>query len=183
MNVDSGCGCPNFRYLIVLSAVVVSCDWCGFAAVPSSGVCWAGDSETVCWRVLVLCGILLGVRGFCCDQWVTLVNLVCPQVSGLHASAGSCVWSWVLEMSARGNRLNEQRIRVWLVMMAAASIPIVWHIMGRVLWALSLRCEVDHSPPCNIEVKNAWSYTSFSPYILMLSCLVKQRDNITFTWS
>jgi hypothetical protein len=38
-------------------------------------------------------------------------------------------------------------------------------------------------PPCNIEVTNAWSYTSFSPYILMLSCLVKQRDNISFTWS
>jgi len=66
-------------------------------------------------------------------------------------------------------------------MAAAASVPILWHVMGQVPLPLSLGCEVDHSPPCNSEVKNAWSYTSFSPYILMLSCLVKQRDNITFT--
>ena len=101
----------------------VICNWCGFAVVQSCGVCWASDSETVCWRVLVLCDMLLGVHGFCYDQWVTLVNHVCPQVSGLHAPAGSFVWSWVLEMSARGYRLDEQRIRVWLVMVAAASIP------------------------------------------------------------
>lgn len=65
------------------------------------------------------------------------------------------------------------------MIVVAASIPPVWHVM--VLWALSLGCEVDHATLCNIEVKNAWSYTSFSSYILMLSCLVKQRDNITFT--
>ena len=64
---------------------------------------------------------------------------------------------------------------------AAACLPPLWPVMDWVLWALYLGCEVDHSPPCNIEVKNAWSYTSISPYILMLSCLVEQRDNITFT--
>jgi len=68
-------------------------------------------------------------------------------------------------------------------MVGAASIPAVWYVMGLVLWALSLGCEVNHSHPCNTEVKNAWSYTSISLYILMLSCLVEQRDNITFTWS
>ena len=69
------------------------------------------------------------------------------------------------------------------MMVAAASKTTVWHVTGRVLWPLSLGCEVDHSAPCNIEVKNAWRYTSFSPYILMLSGLVKERDNITFTLS
>jgi len=107
MNVDSNCGPPQLpvpHSALVLAAVVVSFDWCGFAVVQSCGVWWASDSETVCWRFLVLCDILLGVHGFCCDQWVTLVNHVCPQVSGLHASSGSFVWSWVLEMGARGNR-------------------------------------------------------------------------------
>jgi hypothetical protein len=84
-------------------------------------------------------------------------------------------------MSARGNMLDEQDIVVSLVMVAAASIPTLWHIMGCVLWALSLECEVDQSSPFNIAVNNARSTASFYPYILMLSCLVKQRDNITFT--
>jgi hypothetical protein len=139
---------PQLCYLIVhWSCQLWLCHlwlvWVWFAVVQSCGVCWASDSETVCWRVLVLCDILLGVHGFCYDQWVTVVSHVCPQVSGLRASAGGFVWSWVLEMSARGYRLDEQRIRVWLVMVATASIPTLWHVMGRVLWALSLGCEVD----------------------------------------
>jgi len=43
-----------------------------------------------------------------------------------------------------------------------------------------LRREADHSPPPNAEVKNAWSYTSTSPYVFMVYCLVKHRDNFTF---
>jgi len=39
--------------------------------------------------------------------------------------------------------------------------------------------EVDHSAPSSAEVKNARSYTSTIPYISMVWCLVKYRDNFT----
>jgi hypothetical protein len=32
-----------------------------------------------------------------------------------------------------------------------------------------------------LRSKNAWSYTSTLPYIFMVWCLVKHRDNFTFT--
>jgi hypothetical protein len=38
--------------------------------------------------------------------------------------------------------------------------------------------EVDNSPPCNAEIKNAWRYTSAH---FMAWCLIKQKDNFTFT--
>jgi hypothetical protein len=41
--------------------------------------------------------------------------------------------------------------------------------------------EADHSPPSSAEVKNAWSYTSTPQYVFMAWCLVKHRDNFTFT--
>jgi hypothetical protein len=41
--------------------------------------------------------------------------------------------------------------------------------------------EADHSPPSSAEVKNVWRYTSTPPYVFMAWCLVKQRDNFTFT--
>jgi hypothetical protein len=40
--------------------------------------------------------------------------------------------------------------------------------------------QVDHSPPSSAEVKHAWSYTSAPPYVFMVWCLVKHRDNFTF---
>jgi hypothetical protein len=40
--------------------------------------------------------------------------------------------------------------------------------------------EADHSPPPSAEVKNACSYISIPPYVLMAWCLVKHRDNFTF---
>jgi hypothetical protein len=43
--------------------------------------------------------------------------------------------------------------------------------------------EADHSFPSTAEVKNAWSYTSTLPYVFMAWCLVKHRDNFTFTLS
>jgi hypothetical protein len=43
------------------------------------------------------------------------------------------------------------------------------------------RHEADHSPPSSAKVKNAWSYTSTPQYVLMAWCLVKHRDNFTFT--
>jgi hypothetical protein len=40
--------------------------------------------------------------------------------------------------------------------------------------------EADHSSPFSVEVKNAWSYASTPPYVLMVRYLVKHRDNFTF---
>jgi hypothetical protein len=42
--------------------------------------------------------------------------------------------------------------------------------------------EVDHSPPSS-KVKNTWRYTSTPQYVFMAWCLVKQRDNFTFTFT
>jgi hypothetical protein len=42
--------------------------------------------------------------------------------------------------------------------------------------------EADHSPPSSAEVKNAWSYTSTPQYVFVAWCLVKHRDNFTFTF-
>jgi hypothetical protein len=40
--------------------------------------------------------------------------------------------------------------------------------------------EADHSSPPSAEVKNAWSYISTPPYILIEWCLVKHRDNFAY---
>jgi hypothetical protein len=42
--------------------------------------------------------------------------------------------------------------------------------------------EADHSPPSSAEVKNAWSCISTPQYVFMAWCLVKHRDNFTFTF-
>jgi hypothetical protein len=42
--------------------------------------------------------------------------------------------------------------------------------------------EADHSPPSSAEVKNAWIYTSTPQYAFTAWCLVKHRDNFTFTF-
>jgi hypothetical protein len=42
--------------------------------------------------------------------------------------------------------------------------------------------EADHSTPSSAEVKNEWSYTSTPKYVFMAWCLVKHRDNFTFTF-
>jgi len=43
------------------------------------------------------------------------------------------------------------------------------------------RREPDQSPPSRAEVKNAWSYSCTPPYVFMTWCLVKPRDNLTFS--
>jgi hypothetical protein len=40
----------------------------------------------------------------------------------------------------------------------------------------------DNKSSSSIEVKNAWSYTSIIPYVIMAWCFVKHRDNVTFTF-
>jgi hypothetical protein len=37
--------------------------------------------------------------------------------------------------------------------------------------------KVDQLPPSSAEVKNAWSYTSTSPYVLRALCFFKRKDN------
>jgi len=41
--------------------------------------------------------------------------------------------------------------------------------------------EVDHSPPSSVKVKNAWGYSLAPPYIFMGWCLIKHKDNFTFS--
>jgi hypothetical protein len=43
-----------------------------------------------------------------------------------------------------------------------------------------LRREDYHSSPSFAEIKNAWSYTSISPYVYMAWCLIKHNDYFTF---
>jgi hypothetical protein len=38
--------------------------------------------------------------------------------------------------------------------------------------------EADHSPPSSAEVKNAWSYTSTSPYAFMIPCSLKAQGQL-----
>jgi hypothetical protein len=57
--------------------------------------------------------------------------------------------------------------------------PIKW-VPGSV--SLGVKREADHSPPYSAEVKNAWSYTSIPQYVFTALCLVKHRDNFTFTF-
>jgi hypothetical protein len=41
--------------------------------------------------------------------------------------------------------------------------------------------ESDHSTPPSAEDRNAWKYTSTPPYVFMAWCLIKHRDDCTFT--
>jgi hypothetical protein len=41
--------------------------------------------------------------------------------------------------------------------------------------------EADHSHPSSAEVKNAWSHIFTPQYVFMAWCLLKHRDNFTFT--
>jgi len=42
--------------------------------------------------------------------------------------------------------------------------------------------QVDHSPPSTTELKHTWNYTSTLQYAFMAWCLVKYRNNFTFTF-
>jgi hypothetical protein len=39
--------------------------------------------------------------------------------------------------------------------------------------------EADHSPPPSAKVKNTRNYTSTPPYVFMVWCLIKHRDNFS----
>jgi hypothetical protein len=42
--------------------------------------------------------------------------------------------------------------------------------------------ECDQSPPSSAKVKNVWAIPLLTQFLFMVSCLVKQRDNYTFTF-
>jgi hypothetical protein len=42
--------------------------------------------------------------------------------------------------------------------------------------------EIDHSPQSSAKVKNAWSYTSAPPYVLMARCILKTKAKFTFNF-
>jgi hypothetical protein len=45
-----------------------------------------------------------------------------------------------------------------------------------------MECEPDHSPPSSTKVRNWWSYTFTPPYIFLVWCLIKPKNNLTFTF-
>jgi hypothetical protein len=45
------------------------------------------------------------------------------------------------------------------------------------------RLEVDHSLSSSADVKDTWSYTSSTPYVLVAWYLGKRRDNSTFAFA
>jgi len=60
-----------------------------------------------------------------------------------------------------------------------ASVRIVGHNQLSIAWLLvdnSPGPEFHHSPESSADVKNEWSYTYTTPYILKVSCLTKYRD-------
>jgi hypothetical protein len=63
------------------------------------------------------------------------------------------------------------------IMALGSTQPPVQGVLG----VKQLGCEADHSPLSSAEVKNVWSYTSTPQYVFMAWCLVKHRDNFTFT--
>jgi hypothetical protein len=60
--------------------------------------------------------------------------------------------------------------------------PIQWVTGALSLGIKQLGHEADHSPPSSAKIKNVWSYTCTPQYIFMVWCLVKHRDNFTFTF-
>jgi hypothetical protein len=60
--------------------------------------------------------------------------------------------------------------------------PIQWVTRSLSLEVKRPVREADHSLPSSAEVKNAWSCTSTPQYAFIAWCLVKHRDNFTFTF-
>jgi len=43
--------------------------------------------------------------------------------------------------------------------------------------------EAEYPPPSSADVENAWSLPPLPQYVFMAWCLVKHRDNFTFTFN
>jgi hypothetical protein len=112
---------------------------------------------------------------------------------GNYSDSTFIYWPGWLSGIALGYELNdwwfEYRQRLGTSLFTTASRPALGPTQLPIQWVpgvLSLgvkrpRREADHSLPSSAEVKNAWSYTSTPQYVLMAWCLVKHRDNFTFT--
>jgi hypothetical protein len=59
--------------------------------------------------------------------------------------------------------------------------PIKWVPRALTLGVKWLGRKADNSPQFNVEVENVCSYTCTPQYFVMAWCLVKHRDNFTFT--
>jgi len=60
--------------------------------------------------------------------------------------------------------------------------PTQW-VSGTLTWGVKQPGrEADRSPLPSTEVKNAWNYSSTSPYVFMAWCLIKYRSSITYTF-
>jgi hypothetical protein len=59
--------------------------------------------------------------------------------------------------------------------------PIQWVPGALSLGVKQLGHEAYHLSPSSAKVKNVWSYTPTPHYVFMAWCLVKHRDNFTFT--
>jgi len=73
-----------------------------------------------------------------------------------------------------------------IFLLATASRPTLGPTQSPTQWLPGVKRsgrEADHSPPSSaeVEVKNAWSYTSTPPIAFMAWCLVKHRNNFPFT--
>jgi hypothetical protein len=89
---------------------------------------------------------------------------------------------WVLGFDSRWGLRIFLFITMSRMVLGPTQPPIQWMPGSLSLGVKWLRHEADHSPPSSAEVKNASSYISTPQYIFMASCLVKHRDNITFTF-
>jgi hypothetical protein len=47
-------------------------------------------------------------------------------------------------------------------------------------WIPGLGHEADHQPPSSAWIKDAWSYTSTPPYVFLVWCFIKHRNNFIF---
>jgi hypothetical protein len=54
-------------------------------------------------------------------------------------------------------------------------------IRGSFLGIKQPGCVANYSPPSSAEVRNARSYTSTPPFVIVASGLIKRRDNFAFT--
>jgi hypothetical protein len=78
------------------------------------------------------------------------------------------------------NSLQGQEISLFSI----ASRPALWPMEPPVEWVTGLkllRHEADQSLLSNTKIKYTWSYTSVPSYVFPASCLIKHKDNFTFS--
>jgi hypothetical protein len=116
---------------------------------------------------------------------VLIVNLPSPVRSVIAQSIRRWATGWMLGVLGFDSRRG---LGMFLFTTASRTAlgptqpPIQWVPGALYLAVRRPGREADHSPPSCAEVENAWSYTSIPPYVFMAWCLVKHRNNFTFTF-